>query len=620
MSAPKAVRRSKEEREKIENDEKKKRNDEARAALREQRRAGRGRGDFKGDRGRGGKARGGFMGDGERGIREQVASGPFSAGQVSAEGSYKRRPPGGGFGGGGFGGGGGGGSGGVRVKSEGGGAYGGSHAVKTEDGGYISSDADEGNEGPRQDIDIIDISDDEGEGGGSGSGGGGQSQGQGQGASRGMIPIRVSRVEHRERDKPVIADSAKPRDIPNDSSQEAGIDPSAVVSGKRTPSPTAVRKGKQRAKELEVTGTQRKWRGAWSDGEDSEPETRIKPEPTDDHTDPMTAQPMDTHPPIKESESPDSRRKSAKTRASRHALPTAAPTHQTAEEKREWERHHLDLEIIRQELGELVIPPAPKPPADTFPEAAPDTEVDTEMADARDGLAEDKDGEKDGSKEGEAAQQPVADRRADRVYLFQFPPILPDLLVGPSTVKKEAPPSPELSRRTKPNIVAGENNTDDTAIDLEDIPDISTATATNDVPNANAGANTQQNPVKVEELPDMPASAGQIPNHPLPSGLVGKLRVHASGRVTLDWGGTSMQVGMGTDVQFLQDVMVTRFFQQEEKLEDLAGDRRQKQTQVKREEDRDEEKGPGGEVMGLGQVRGKFVVTPDWEEIVGQRI
>jgi DNA-directed RNA polymerase III subunit RPC4 len=76
----------------------------------------------------------------------------------------------------------------------------------------------------------------------------------------------------------------------------------------------------------------------------------------------------------------------------------------------------------------------------------------------------------------------------------------------------------------------------------------------------------------------------------------------------LDWGGTSLQVGMGTDVQFLQDAVVAKFNDKS----DVQG--------AKGKEEEHDETAFGGEVMGLGQVRGKFVVTPDWEEIVGVRI
>lgn len=619
VPAPKAVRRSKADREAAEIEERKRRANEAREALRAQRKAGRGRGDFKTDRGRGGKARGGFMGDRERGIRDQVASGPFSAGQVAAEGSFRKRTGAGFFsggGGGGYsgGGGGGGGSGGARIKSEGGGMYGGKFSIQPEDGGYISSDADEENEGPRLDVDIIDLLSD------------GEDNTRG-GASTQMLPMRVARIEHREREKPVNADT-KTKDAANETADAADTT-AAVQSGRRTPSPTALRRSKPRARDVEVTRTQRKWRGAWSDSEDSEPEVRIKPEPMEDEEPDLSAlQPMDTDIPIKESSSPESKRKSAKARvaAKRNALPTEAPAHQTFEEKREWERHHLDLEIIRQELGELILPtPAPPPaePKETNGEENGDAEGDTAMTDAA--AAEDGGSPKEAG--AESTEQPTAppavqDRRADRVYLFQFPPILPDLQVSSSAIKPEPPASPELHRRTKPFI-------DPSSATATDPINVDTAAPASTTTTANK--NSSSNPIKVEE-----GSAAENPYAAdFPSGHVGKLRVHASGRTTLDWGGTSMQVGMGTDVSFLQDVIVARFYDEPAALEELlgvgnaggaAGLQKGKAKDIKKEDDGagggngNGAKGPGGEVMGLGQVRGKFVVTPDWEEIVGQRI
>lgn len=540
------------------------------------------------------------MGDRERNIREQVASGPFSAGQVSAEGSYRRRPPGGGFGGG-FGGGGGGGGGGPRIKSEGGGAYGGNHSIKPEDGGYISSDEDDAEEGPRQDIDIINLDpeDDSGD------------RGNKSGMQGMHMPIRVSRVEHREREKPVSADTKT-----KEAADDVDSDPTAAAAGRRTPSPIAVRKApKPRAREVEVTGTQRKWKGAWSDSEDSEPEIAVKPEPTED--DSITAAPFDADGDIllKQSSSPETKRKPSRSTRS-HALPTEAPPHQTVEERREWERHHLDLQLIRDELGALAMLPKDPNDLDPLPEApqeAQDEEGDVPMMDANELRRKKYDEEKD-------AADAINNIRTQRVYLWQFPPILPELRTTSNPyhggVKKEAPPSPELSRRTKPNFDNPGNNTSDAPVDLDDIPDISTAAN-------NPASNSATNPIKVDEsAADIPSSAGQPSAHAdLPTGYIGKLRVHASGRTTLDWGGTSMQVGMGTDVKFLQDVLLARFYEPEEKVEDLASTKKgMEKVKKEKEKEKEEDKGIGGEALGLGQVRGKFVVTPDWEEIVGQRI
>jgi DNA-directed RNA polymerase III subunit RPC4 len=559
VPAPKAVRRSKEDRDALQKEANLKKAEEARAALRDAKRAGRGRGDRGRGRG-GGKARGGFMGDSERTIRDVVASGPFSAGQVAADAGYRGQRRGVGGGGSGFGGGGGGGSGGgSRIKSEGG-----SHSygnIAIEDGGYISSDLDEADEGPRKDIDFINLlSDDEQDTATTNSG---------------MAPIRVNRVEHRERERPVAADASKSKAATTDPSSTTGAasgDATAATTTKeRTASPELVRTKQPRAKEVQVVRSERKWKGAWEDSSDDD--LAIKPEPMDDDND-LTAAPLpsDTDTPaIKESASPESRRKSkGKAAARKHTLPTEAPALQTVEERREWERHHLDLEILRQELGEITLPSSI--PAVSSKDAEGDVKMGedattTEEADLAEGV--------DATSSlptSTANGPPPPDRRTDRVYLFQFPPILPSL--APTTVKPE-PVSPTLSKKVP---VASTS-----AIDVD-------ATSTT-----------------AAKHPEIPESAGQM-HSPFPSGLVGKLRVHASGRTTLDWGGTSLQVGMGTDVQFLQDAVVAKFNDKS----DVEG--------AKGKEEEHDETAFGGEVMGLGQVRGKFVVTPDWEEIVGVRI
>ncbi|RMD44974.1 hypothetical protein DV735_g56, partial [Chaetothyriales sp. CBS 134920] len=71
------------------------------------------------------------------------------------------------------------------------------------------------------------------------------------------------------------------------------------------------------------------------------------------------------------------------------------------------------------------------------------------------------------------------------------------------------------------------------------------------------------------------------PLEQLPSGLVGKLNVHASGRITLDWAGTDMEVQLGTDVAFLQDAP---------------------------EQER-------SKAYALGQLDARMVVLPDWTKL-----
>ena len=78
----------------------------------------------------------------------------------------------------------------------------------------------------------------------------------------------------------------------------------------------------------------------------------------------------------------------------------------------------------------------------------------------------------------------------------------------------------------------------------------------------------------------------------LPPGFAGKLNVHKSGKVTLEWGETNMEIRWGSEVDFLQDVVLA------------AGDEREDVTV-----------GDERSAYALGQVQKKLVVIPDWQKI-----
>ncbi len=78
---------------------------------------------------------------------------------------------------------------------------------------------------------------------------------------------------------------------------------------------------------------------------------------------------------------------------------------------------------------------------------------------------------------------------------------------------------------------------------------------------------------------------------PFPAGRIGKLRVHTSGRVTLSWGGASLQLSRGIETGFLQDVVLAD-----------PGD-----------EMEPPKRGLG---RGLSGLSGKFVVQPAWEQLL----
>ncbi|SMR46555.1 unnamed protein product [Zymoseptoria tritici ST99CH_1E4] len=512
--------------------------------------------------GRGGRGRGGHMGDSHRSRDEDViASGPFSAGQVTADAkaAYARRfgsgasgsgafsggvtsssgGRSGGGGGGGSGGGGGGGSGGSGIKSEpgsGGTFTMSTRGLKTEDGGYISSDDEEVDTTlPKQDIDhmqVIDLTGDD----------------AAPRRKNALAPVRLTRVPHQERTVGLSIE---------DSNAASNIVPPEMPT-------TEKKKGKQRARDVEITGSTAmpKRPTAYSSSDDENEQPYIKPEPTGDdgQARPTTppAQDITTIPEALQDapSSPETKRK-AKERIKAIADSMGAddsddsdvplpepPRFQTQAELDEWKRHYKDLRGIRNELGRQVPKTLPPPT---------DANGDTAM-------------------EGAAPEDPTLvkarkqeDTRSQHVYLFQFPPVLPSLI--PVSVK----PDPETA-------VAGATDQDPMDVD-----------ASAQQRSTNTGLNVQPK---------------------LPSGHVGKLRIHKSGKATLDWGGTSLLLGMGADATFLQNVLIATVPETKPEV-------------VKEEKDKDKAKAKEGEEplepavgMGMGQVRGKFVMTPNWDEIL----
>ena len=495
-----AGRRSQKSRAELEKEEADRRREEndkkAKEDQRNRRRdAARGRGAFRG------RQRGGYMGESERKVPDApVMSGPFSLGQVSSDSSAARRSAPGwaarSGGGGGSGGSGGYGGGGLKQES---GSRGyisdvmmadGSN-IKTEDGGYISSDDEEEDEGKgmhKQNVDeltMIDLTLQD---------------------TMSVAPVRVQRVEHKERTLGLNADGMATKD--GSVAKAQARDGSVTI-------PDDKKKGKQRAKDVEVLGEQHKYKGTYSESSSEQgDEPQIKEEPTDD-TRPTTPEPGNDTTAVPEVvlqspvSSPETRRKNKE----RIRFSGERPDFQTNEEQTEWELHQKDLRILHHELGRLAT----------------------------------KDADDDAAMQGSDMQQPAQDDpRADKVYLFQFPPVLPDLT---HQIIKPDPEAPE---------------------DAEAAP-------------ANASSNQLQS--------TDPEPSGNT--HTFNPGRVGKLRIHKSGRATLDWGGTPMEIGMGSEASFLQDVLIANFNKNEEgKVE-------------------------SGTAMGMGQVKGKFIVTPDWNEILG---
>lgn len=148
-----------------------------------------------------------------------------------------------------------------------------------------------------------------------------------------------------------------------------------------------------------------------------------------------------------------------------------------------------------------------------------------------------------------------------RLYLFQFPPVLPPL---------EKPEQQEEG---------GESHGAEHPADAERPTPITQPKVKKEEGDANA---------QDENSLSSSAFSSTLPPE---GGRVGKLIVRRSGRVEMDWGGTRLALGMGTEAEFLTSAVVLETREHPDNPEALTGTG-----------------------YGMGQVMGRFVLTPVWDE------
>ncbi|KIY01337.1 uncharacterized protein Z520_02889 [Fonsecaea multimorphosa CBS 102226] len=212
----------------------------------------------------------------------------------------------------------------------------------------------------------------------------------------------------------------------------------------------------------------------------------------------------------------------------------------------------------------------------------------------------------------EEEEDTTSELKDGKLFLFQLPPLTPFLVDSTTAMHTNG-----AAVKTEPGTTG--NST--TTIDLE-ASDERTAGA----------ANTTDPEIKAD--PDAPAKATAKPglqmdglltaSEPkrLPAGVVGKLRVHKSGKVTLDWGGTDMEVRYGSEVNFLQDVVLVEPGRR--KQEDPAQEEDENggasggggdDDDDDRAEKEKQEKDIKGTAYAMGPVRRKMVLIPDWVKL-----
>lgn len=365
---------------------------------------------------------------------------------------------------------------------------------------------------------------------------------------RGLRPIRVERHEHAERVVSVNMESS--------SSKSAELREQA----------------KAKAKDDDALFVPQ---------EDQVEEVRVKEEPTDDGDQVMkdvpTAAADDTAADADDEFLPAQkvkvRRNLSKEPTSKEATPAPAPAPaptkdpkgllRTKEDIEEYERHEQDLVAIK----DLLIT-EPKPPKEKEPQAEEPTTVGVE-GDKPETAAEEKEGEEEKPEEEE-----IDDKLSGQLFLMQFPPMTPNLVIPSATTDGDG------EARTEPTTTTNlEPQPAEPTVKHEDTNDPELITDTTTQAPKLVTANDQQ----------------------LPAGRVGKLNVHASGKVTLDWGGISFELDKATDVDFLQEALILST------PPTHAGMTAEEIKAAEEEEKR---------VWAMGQLSGKFTVTPDWAKIL----
>ncbi|KAK1139733.1 hypothetical protein N8T08_011197 [Aspergillus melleus] len=238
----------------------------------------------------------------------------------------------------------------------------------------------------------------------------------------------------------------------------------------------------------------------------------------------------------------------------------------TKEDIEEFDRHAHDLDMMKDLLSreekEEKEPAKEKEPDTEQPEKPAEGEPDTAADDKKD--AEDK--EEDESDQGKLAGQ---------LFLMQFPPMTPNLVV-PGESDENAEGSADNAQQ------AGADGT-----------------------TTNGGVRFQEPTVKHEDGVEVldgadettarePSKVVTATDWQLPAGRVGKLNVHASGRVSMNWGGISFELDRATAVDFLQEALIVSTPPNAEEV-DAEDDKR---------------------VWAMGQLSGKFTVTPDWSKML----
>ncbi|KAI9754901.1 MAG: hypothetical protein M4579_004501 [Chaenotheca gracillima] len=475
-------------------------------------------------------------------------------------------------------------------------------AIKVEGDDKVSSeDEDRDGEGPRMNIERINlISDDEDEG-------------PSTRPRWTLKPVRLDRKEHVERSVGVNTEATSSTSAKLRQKAKQKGDNDSLFIPQDVDLEDITRRDLSRNKDVEFLRKERRWKGAYDDEPGKDPvrvksETTIQPDLMAIDEAPPASRPDRRAAQAQEQIAAETKRLTSsrgvdgaaeeptpKPRTKRHSsFRDVKPIIQTEEERQEWNRHEEDAQLLLDELS-LRRPP----------------QEDATSTNAEEPLS------------GPSSPAAAPDPKSDRLYLFQFPPIMPNISHLDHQPSPQTKHSPELKVKAEKD--------ESTAIKVP------LSSRTKPPPS------TAEEPISIDEAQEPPApeptlTSSRIFTHPssLPSGKVGKLRIHESGHVSIVWGAgessysdegrnedrradeenndddddldfddesprqQQLTLDLGTSAEFLQDVVVTtKLPESSDGVVDLSA--------VKAE-------GQGG--CSVGSLSNRFVVVPDWEDLL----
>ncbi|KAM0260737.1 hypothetical protein ACHAQJ_002653 [Trichoderma viride] len=168
-----------------------------------------------------------------------------------------------------------------------------------------------------------------------------------------------------------------------------------------------------------------------------------------------------------------------------------------------------------------------------------------------------------------------AGNKDGRLYLFQFPPLLPPL-------KQVAAPQPRIKVKEE----------EQHPISLHETPVSASSTATPvDLTQQGEDGQSSDDDDDDEDDEDEERRNGFRSQALSNGGLIGRLNVRKSGKVELDWGGRILEMSPAAGMNFLTTAVIV--------------------------EESDEKPQNGvttGESIGMGKIMGRFVLAPIWNE------